>query len=266
MGYSRILNSLKTVIAVATAFNIAACLVTESAQAIGLGKASGEDVFNPINKVTFDLDFDVQDKTPNDDSLGVFPGAIQNFQNFFVVTGFPTVYSNSSVCGQEVCLPGTLTVTKFSPDSFDFSRLREIPGLNLDQNRLLQYNLGNLTFDFSKDVLRYDVNFGTSSAPELIWFVQSNDSSLINDLSALIKVDRNKIPALLDISFPDVRYTGFEFSIISGQITSQQVPESSMTPALLGLGVLGTVSLLQRNKGFLKSVTQNSSSLSQKST
>ena len=266
MGYSRTLNSLKTVIAVATAFNIvAACLVTESAHAIGIGKASGEDLFNPINKVTFDLDLDVQDKTPNDDSLGVFPRAIQNFQDFFVLPGFPTLYSNSSVCGQEVCPPGTLTVTKFSLDSFDFSRLRETLGI-MDQNRLLQYNVGNLNFDFSKDVLRYDVSFDTSSAPELIWFVQSNDSSLINNLSALIKVDRNNIPALVNPTFPDVGYKGFEFSIISGQITSQQVPESSMTPALLGLALLGTVSLLQRNKGFLKSVTQNASSLSQKST
>jgi hypothetical protein len=268
MGYSKTLNSLKTVIAVATAFNIATCLVTESAQAKGIGTFSGNAVLSPLTSFTFDIE-DVQDQAPNDDSRGVFPGAIQNF-NYQRLSVRPET-NNSDVCGQEDCPPGTLTVTKFSLDSVDF------PGIDLnnnpdrlDLNTLLKQRLFifSSNVDFSQDVLRYDVNFdNTSPSPELIWFIQSNDSNLINDLSALINVDRNKIVALLATSFPDVTYGGsFTFSNISGQSTSQQVPEPSITHALLCLGVLGTVSLLQRNKRFLKSVTQNSSSLSQKST
>jgi hypothetical protein len=286
MGYSRTLNSLKTVIAVATAFNIAACLVPETKQAafaqqvtvpqpdpqpappaIGIGKFSGNAIVNAPNNFTFDLE-DVQDQAPNDDNVGVFPGAIQNF-NFSFQPTRGEVTRNSSVCGQEVCPPGTLTVTKFSLDSGD-----NIPGINLNNIPAGPQRYGALNglylyssnVDFSKDVLRYDVNFGTSSAPELIWFIQSNDSSLINDLSALIKVDPNKTVGLYAILGPNVRYESFTFSNISGQFTSQQVPEPSITPALLGLAVLGSVSLLKRNKRFLKTVTQNSSSLSQKST
>lgn len=260
MGYSRTLNSLKAVIAVVTAFNIAACLVTESAHAIGIGTFSGGAIVAAPNNFTFDLE-DVQDQAPNDDSVGVFPGAIQNF-NFSFQPERGEVTRNSSVCGQEVCPPGTLTVTKFSLDSGD-----NIPGINFNPaGGDLNASLLSTVVDFSKDVFRYDVNFGTSSAPELIWFIESNDSSLINDLSALIKVDPNKTVGLYAILGPNVRYESFRFSNIFGQSTSQQVPEPSITPALLGLAVLGTVSLSQRNKRFLKSVTQNSSSLLQKST
>lgn len=280
MGYSRTLNRLKTVLAVATAFNIATCLVTETKQAAfaqevivtepdrparGIGKFSGTGIVSAPAAFTFDL-VDVQDRDSNDSSVGVFPGAIQNFN--FKPLPFRPETNNSSVCGQEVCPPGTLTVTKFSLDSSD-----NIPGINLndnpgrlDRNTLLQSRLFSNAVDFSKDVLRYDVSFGTSSAPELIWFIQSNDSSLINDLSALIKVDPNKTVGLYASLGPNVRYESFSFKDISGQSTSQQVPEPSITPVLLGLAVLGTVPLLKRNKRFLKSVTQNSSSLSQKST
>lgn len=274
MGYSRTLNSLKTVIAVTTAFNIAAYLVTETKQAafaqevivtpparpaIGIGKASGKAIVAAPNNFTFDIE-DVQDQAPNDDSVGLFPGAIQNF-NFSFQPTRGEVTRNSSVCGQEVCPPGTLTVTKFSLASSN-----NIPGINLNPARGGQSGLFSSNVDFSKDVFRYDVNFGTSSAPELIWFIESNDSSLINDLSALIEVDPNKAVGLYAVLGPNVRYESFTFSNISGQSTSQQVPEPSITPVLLGLGVLGTVSLSQRNKRFLKSGTQNLSSLSQKST
>lgn len=267
MGYSRTLNSLKTVIAVATAFNIAACLVTETKQAAfaqevivtepepvrparGIVKFSGR---SPIaSSFTFDL-VDVQDQAPNDDSLGVFPGAIQNF-NYQSVSG-RSGNNNPAVCGQEVCPPATLTVTKLSlesrsnlPTDFPF----------VDRNFASVIDVSNQDVD----ILRYDVNFASPDS-ELFWLIQSNDSSLINDLSALIKVDKTKIVGQYSFARSGFYFT---FDDISGQFTSQQVPESSNTHALLGLAVLGSVSLLKRNKRFLKSVTQNSSSLSQKST
>lgn len=263
MGYSRTLNSLKTVIAVATAFNIAACLVTETKQAAfaqevivtepvrparGITRFSGT---SPIaGSFTFDLE-DVQDQAPNDDSVGVFPGAIQNF--YYESVSGSSGNDNPDVCGQEVCPPATLTVTKLSLES----RSNYASGY--------QSLLGVIDFsNLDVDVLRYDVQFdGASPDTEFSWFIQSNDSSLINDLSALIKVDKNKIAGEYDFAGNAYYFT---FSDISGQFTSQQVPEPSITPALLGLAVLGTVSLLKRNKGFLKTVTQNSSSLSQKST
>ena len=263
MGYSRTLNSLKTVIAVATAFNIAACLVTETKQAafaqevivtaparpaIGFTRFSGT---SPVSSsFTFDL-VDVQDRDPND-SVGDFPEAIQNF-NFKPVSSRPEI-NNSGVCGEKDC-PATLKVTKLLPESRS----------NLAKFSQPFASVLASVIDVSKDVdiLRYDVNFASRNS-ELFWFIQSNDSSLINDLSDIINVDKTKIVGQYNFSPVSTFY--FTFDDISRQFTPQQVPEPSNTPALLGLAILGSVSLLKRNKRFLKSVTQNSSSLLQKST
>jgi hypothetical protein len=256
MGYSKTLNSLKTIIAVATAFNIAACLVTESAQAIGIGRFSGNA--SNASSFTFDL-VDVQDQAPNDSSVGVFPGAIQNF-NF--QTDFPR--STITFCGKETC-PGNVTVTKFTTDSN--GNAPGIPGLTWTRGTTdFNFTAREISnrINFNNNVFRYDVTFdGVSTEPALVWFIESNDFNLIKDLSGL-----NQFQEIVGTYVGRfARGTGtYPFYISRGEILSQQVPEPSITHALLGLGVLGTVSLLKRNKRFLKSVTQNSSSLSLKST
>jgi hypothetical protein len=170
MNFSMDLMRFKKAAIVATAIASAICFAVESVQAgISKGKGSSTNASN----FSFDLD----------DSTGIgngyFPGAIQNF-NIEPDSDF----TNEEICGKEVCPPGDLTVTQLTTDSNS-----NITGLNFGLeglNKLLENLDPNV--NLSLGVIRYEVTFaGTDSAPELIWFINSKDINLINDVSSLSK-------------------------------------------------------------------------------
>jgi hypothetical protein len=251
MGYLLSLSDLKKVIAVGTIFSIVATLAPASAQAIRIGKASGSS----INASSFNFDVvTVDDVTKDDESLGFFPEAIQDFN-----TGS---LNNVSICGNSVCPPGNVTVTKLRTDPASGNVLNLNLGSDNQQISLkqLQEKLSAklpINFNFeSNDVVKYDVIFGSSSKPNLIFFIQSNDSNLINDLSTLSRFTDTQIPGFfpsLVTSIDDGSFenSAFEFSL---QFPSQLVPEPEANTALLGVGVLGVVLLMKGNKRLKKSV------------
>jgi hypothetical protein len=231
MVFSMSLNNLKKVIAAATVFTISACLVPQSAQA-GIAKGSG----SAINTSFFT--FDLNTSALNQD--GTFLGAIQNFN--IAPGGF---FENSEICGIPVCPLGNVMVTKLTTDSSS-----NIPGLNFGLEGLQRIfeSAGSSNINFNNDVLRYDVTFvGSSSEPKLIWFIQSNDSNLINDLSGLtrFKTIQGIFPNDVAVFNSEGVNNGglFTFSL---QVPSEQVPEPSATASLVGIG--GAVSLLKHNK------------------
>jgi hypothetical protein len=247
MQCSRSLNKLKKVTAVATVIATISCLIPQSAQA-GIFKASGNST--NTSQFTFDLDDSVQDQAGMDESKGEFPGAIQNFN--FAPGGF---FENSEFCGNAVCPPGNLTVSKLTADSSG-----DIPGLSFGLNGLQQIfdsnSPGSSDIDFSKDVLRYDVTFvSTSLEPVLIWFIQSNDSNLINDLSGLSQFNTVKGIFPRDVAvFDNGGFNNGGVSNISLKAPSQEVPEPTATASLVGAGILGAVLRLKRNKRLKKTV------------
>ncbi|NMG09246.1 hypothetical protein DP117_21095 [Brasilonema sp. UFV-L1] len=226
---------------------------------VGIGEYSGSAINTSL--FSFDLNFSVADEN-SDDSVGYFPGAIQNFN--IDEGGF---FTNSEICGIPVCPAGNVKVTKLSTDPTsgnvldlyigsenkpvklaglqDLLSIQSPPGFNVETN--------------SDDIVRYDVTFGNNSEPELVFFLQSQDSNLINSLSGLGGFT-NQIPGLFpshDVIVSDdgnsVVLNGSVFSF-SLQATSQRIPEPTAIVGLLGVGFLGTLSLLKRSdvRSFVK--------------
>ena len=239
------LNTFKKVMAVATVLATISGLVPQSAQA-GIMKASGRSINTSF--FTFDLDNSIQDQAGMDMNKGEFPGAIQNFN---LEPG--GAFNNSGICGNPVCPPGDVTVSKLTTDSSG-----NIPGLSFGLDGLQQIfdAISPSGIDFSKDVLRYDITFlGTSPEPALIWFIQSNDSNLIKDLSGLSQF--NTIQAIFpgDVGvFDGGNVNNGGKSNISLEAASEQVPEPTATASLVCVGTLGAVLRLKRNKRLKKTV------------
>lgn len=172
MDISLNLIKLRKATIVAAFLAVATCLVSEPAQA-GIAKGNGSST--NTSQFSFDLD----------DSTGIgngrFPGAIQNFN--LKPDGF---FTNEEICGKKVCPPGDLTVTQLTTDSSG-----NITGLNFGLEALNEaLRIQDPNVNLSLGVTKYEVNFvGTDPTPELIWFVNSNDTNLINDLSSLSKFD-----------------------------------------------------------------------------
>ncbi|GAA6619196.1 hypothetical protein [Scytonema sp. NUACC26] len=265
MGYLLNLSNLKKVIAVGIIFSVATILAPASARAISIGRASG----NSINTGYFNFDVvTVDDLTKNDDSIGVFPEAIQNFNIYTRDSNGTFVSVNSDICGNPVCPPGNVTVTKLKIDPASGNVLNLNIGsdnqqINLKQLQELFTTVNKLPsesdFFESNDIVRYDVTFDSNSQPNLIFFIQSNDSNIINDLSTLSQFNNTNILGLFPsrvVAFNDDRSVGntggvFDFKL---QLPSQSVPEPRATAGLLGVGLLGTVSLIKKNRRLRKSV------------
>lgn len=233
------LINLKMFTSVAVAVGIAVCLVPQSAQAQRL-RRSGSVVLNSI--VDFEIDTTVQDQDQADNSRGYFPGAIQNYTR----RNLPdrsSIFESSPL--------GNLTVSKLTSDATGNGLgLFDTNGLEITLNRLQQL-LGGV--NFSNDVLRYDVAFDSipSSTNNFTFFIPSNDSNLINNLSGLTQFNelRGILPGAV---FPNDNRTGT--FCLSEQGSCQQVPEPTATAGLLGVGALGVASLVKRNKHLKKAV------------
>lgn len=232
------LINLKMFTSVAVAVGIAVCLVPQSAQA-QIIRRSGSAVFN--SNLNFDIDTTVQDQDQADNSRGYFPGAIQNYTRLSL--------DRSSIL--ESSPLGNLTVSKFTSDATgNVLGLVDTNGLEITLNRLQQL-LPDV--NFSNDVVRYDVAFPsiTSSTNNFSFFIPSNDSNLINNLSDLTQFNelRGILPGVVS---PNDNITG-TFRLLE-QDSSQRVPEPTATAGLLGVGALGVASLVKRNKHLKKTV------------
>ncbi|KYC37404.1 hypothetical protein WA1_48275 [Scytonema hofmannii PCC 7110] len=259
MGYLLSLSDLKKVIAVGTIFSIVATLAPASAQAIRIGKASGSS----INSGSFNFDIvTVDDVTKDDESVGFFPEAIQNFN----ISNQSLGSRNFEICGNLVCPPGNVTVTRLRTDPASGNVLNLNIGSDNQQINLKQLQElfaiklpSNPDFFENDDVVRYDVTFDSNPQPDLIFLIQSNDPNIINNLSILSQFTDSEIlgffPSLV-VAFNNEQNVGtnsgvFKFSL---QFPSQPVPEPQANNALLGVGVLGAVLLMKSNQRLKKPV------------
>jgi len=232
------LINLKMFTSVAVAVGIAVCLVPQSAQA-QRARWSGNSVNNSI--VDFEIDTTVQDRDQADNSRGYFPGAIQNYTRLSLDRS--SILESSSL--------GNLTVSKLTSDATGNGLgLVDTNGLQITLNRLQQL-LPDV--NFSNDVLRYDVAFDSSpsSTNNFSFFIPSNDSNLINNLSGLIRF--NQLRGILPENVGSNDDTTGTFRLLQ-QDSSQRVPEATATAGLLGVGALGVASLVKRNKHLKKTV------------
>ncbi|WP_146034012.1 hypothetical protein [Nostoc cycadae] len=241
-------NALKKVAGAATLMTLTVSMMPDVAQAQRL-RYSGASMNGPV--VTFDVNTTVTESLPGlgNDNLGYFPGAVQNFN----ITLASSDINNLAICGQDPCPLGNLTVRRLTTETGG----NTISDLNIDGG-------SDVTLDFLKDfldpseseinffsgnVLRYDVSFlaGTpSNQPDVVWFIQSDDSRLINNLTGFGGVNR-----IFGI-FPSQASGGGTFAI-DQQNSSQPVPEpSTVAASLLSVGALGMRSLLQHRKHLKK--------------
>lgn len=242
------INKLAKVISAATVLAMAVSLAPQSAFAEEdtIGEYSGGA--NNSSSFSFNLNFSVADANP-DNSVGYFPGA---FKKFNLDPG--RLFTNSEICGNPVCPAGNVKVTKLSTDTSGNVLDLYIDGF---KNQVTLAELQGLLsisapgFDATKnEIVKYDVTFGSNSKPELVFFLQSQNSNLINSLSGLSGFT-DPIPGL----FPrDNSRIGAVFGFSLQRVISQRVPESSAIVGLLGVGFLGTLSLLKRSnvRSFVK--------------
>jgi len=205
-------------------------------------QASGRSRIDTDVTVTFSLNTSVQDTEPNL-NVGKFPAAIQNFRD----RGNP----NTNVTPLEDLPPGDLTASRLTTDP----TTGNFPGLRIGYDDITNNNFPFAAFN--NDGLRYDVTFPDSPAT-LTLFIPSNDSRLINSLSdftdflrstdntiqgVVSRLDLQVEEAFIVTNEPSRR--GFRFAT---------VPEPTATASLLGVGALGAISLVKRNKRLRKSV------------
>ncbi|BBD59439.1 hypothetical protein NIES2109_22240 [Nostoc sp. HK-01] len=240
-------NALKKVVGAATLMTLAATIMPDTAQAQRV-RYSGASMNGPV--VTFDVNTTVTESLPGlgNDNLGYFPGAVQNFN----ITEANSDIKNSAICGEDLCPLGNLTVRRLTTEGDENNPT--ISDLNIDGSDVtLDFLQGffnkSTEINFSGNVLRYDISFlaGTASnQPDVVWFIQSDDSRLINNLTGFAGVNR-----IFGI-FPRQINGGGTFAI-DRQNTSQPVPEpSTVAASLLSVGVLGMRSLLQHRKRLKK--------------
>ena len=250
MSLKRLRKNLNKASAVAAVIGIATCVFPALAQAQQVRRPpqipSLQIILDPnqqanVSSIEFSLDTSVEDTNPSE-SVGEFPGAIQNL----------TIDSNND--NLDLFLPsGNLTT----------SRLTIAPNGDLlpiiKDNKIMQDNIkfsdisGN--GGFNNGGLRYDVTF-PGRTEKLTLFIPSNDPSLINSLSGFTDFSRsNQIQAV--VSRPDVPppeniakvvASNPEASRQSLRVTVATVSEPNATASLLGVGALGAVALLKRNK------------------
>jgi hypothetical protein len=226
-------KNLTKATAVAVVIGTATCLLPAIAQAqqaipeiplfdTPLLQFSGFSDLNSEVTVTFFLNPSVEDIN-NLETEGEFPRAVQNFRT----SGNPA--------------------TGLSPLSFDYGTVR---------TSRLTSDATTGTFpgvNFNNDGLMYDVTF-ENGAETLTLFIPSNDSSLINSLSSLSE-QSDGIQGV--VTYSNGRVATIVSTNIPGRqaftVTSVSVPEPTVTAGLVGLGALGAVSLLKRNKRLSKS-------------
>lgn len=236
-------NVFKKVVGAATLITLTATIMPDAAQAQRV-RYSGASINGPI--IDFDINTTVTEDSSSlgDENLGNFLGAIQNFN--IIQPNFSL--NNFSICGQEPCPLGDLTVRRLTTeaDGMTISDLFVDGGSTITVESLgflLPFNNG-INFSNISNILRYDVSFlggEDREQPDVVWLVQSDNSSLINNLTGFEEV--NRIVGF----FPRQASSGGTFAI--DLQSSQPVPEpSTVAASLLTIGGLGMRSLLQYRK------------------
>ncbi|MUG95315.1 PEP-CTERM sorting domain-containing protein [Scytonema sp. UIC 10036] len=258
MSLNKLRNNLTKTTAVAAVIGIATCLFPAIAQA-QLGSRLPQTPPTPVSAnpneeanvrlIQFSLDTSVEDINLAPD-LGEFPGAIQNFRVDSEVDDVPDLFIPS----------GTLRTFRLT-----FNANNEVDPIIVDYSN--PDNIDNITlFDLSRDGtsnewLRYDVTFPDSPAT-LTLFLPSNDpddTNLIDSLSGFNNFSSSN-PIQAVVSRPDVgRVQSRTAKIVESNpdlerqsLTFATVPEPTATASLLGVGALGAVTLLKRNKRLQK--------------
>ena len=207
-----------------------------------------------VRLIGFSLDTSVQDTEP-DLNVGEFFGAIRDFR---VDSEVPDIVPNVSDIE-----PGTLRTSRLTID----------PSTNEVLPTIRDFDDDNIRFDdivrdgtFNNDWLRFDATFPNTPAT-LTLFIQSNDLTddrdLINSLSGLDEIlQSGQVQAVVSRSDVDRVETRTAKVVDSNpdpnrkalKVRVATVPEPTATASLLGVGALGAVSLLKRNKRLRKSV------------
>ncbi len=275
MSLKKSRKNLSKATAVAAVIGIATCLFPGSAQAqvTRIFRISGVLVGidlddpsippfiqdDPSNFLTFGVEtsdvsvFTTLNTLANDinslDSVGEFPGAIQDFE----------VDSNDD--NLDLFFPsGTLRTSRLTIDP----TTGNFPGLSFGYEAITNNNFPVAAFN--NDGLRYDFTFDNRSET-LTLFIPSNESSLINSPFFLSGDSPNIFNLFFElydqggvqgvVSYPNLGIeqrllvTGAQRVITQRVVT---VPEPTATASLLGVGALGAVSLLKRNKRLRKPV------------
>ncbi len=249
MSLNKMRQNLTKTTAVAAVIGIATCLFPAIAQAQvrRLLQFSGNSDIASDVIIDFSVDMSVEDIN-NSESVGEFPGAIQNFTD----TGNPN--TNLS----PLFFPsGNLRTSRLTIDPTTSEVLPTIRDYTENDNIQVS-DIISPGGTFNNDWLRYDVTFDNESET-LTLFIPSNDSSLINSLSGFNDV-LGSSPIQAVVSRPDVGR--IEKILASNPDPLRRalnpnvatVPEPTATASLLGVGALGAVSLLNRNKRLRKSV------------
>jgi hypothetical protein len=235
------LNQFKNIVVGFTvlAITMSGFIESASAQARRIFRVSGQSVNQ--SEIQFDLNTDIFDSNPDVNS-GLFKGSINNYNR--------SISDDSYDQG----MFGDINVSKLTTDS-----LGNVSNLRLDNDNEItlqelseifsEQNNNGLDINFnSNDIIRYDVNFTrftkvrsgeleSSVAPQLIWFVQSKDTSLINNLSGL-----SQFQTIFGILASEVT-GGTTFSVT---LSPTKIPESSNTLGLITIGTIAGLSYFKR--------------------
>jgi len=244
MAYSIGLNSLKNVIAVATALaTVTTCLVPKSAQA--LIRFSGSPNSGTAYWV-YDIDTSVPDLDPNPNA-GLFPGAIQNFKLVLCTDSYSDLALDTPCSGNYLV----------REVAFQVGDLISSPITESNRPQYEEYIGGG--------GVRYDASFTTTdpgfeNPNNLSIFVAPPlASDLINSLSGLYSTfvsNSNLIGA--DMSeFAEVQFPAGGTVVLGVDFTAVDVPEPNATGGLLSAGAIGALLLLKRKKGFTNQTNQN---------
>jgi hypothetical protein len=258
------INSFKKLALVTTLLTLVTSLVPKSAEA-GLARFTGRSTNETV------INFDLDTNAPLVD--GVFLGAVKNFNRgntYYVYSSNTYYYSyynrNLETCGSDICPLANLKVSKLVTNAdgyitgLTFNRGKEI---NLDSLQTVFNSNYFYNINFSEDVVRYDLFFGTDLKPTLIWFVQSSDLSLTTNLSKLSEFSNIQgiFPGnIIELEFfpgGNIKYDAINGAIFGLNSNSQAVPEpNSSLVGLLGVGMLGAASLRYKKRLQGKTVVE----------
>lgn len=261
MSLNKMRQNLTKTTAVAAVIGVATCLFPAIAQAQTSDQAQAqpaqsrrssstviaEDEPNleaNVRLIKFVFDTSVQDTEP-DLNVGNFPRAIQNFE--------VDSYDDNLDLFRE---SGTLTTSRLTIDPSTSDVLPRIPDSDGD-NINFEDIVPNGTFN--NDWLRFDATF-PDTPTTLTLFIPSNNPNLINSLSGLDEILLSgRVQAV--VSRPDVpipqniaKFVASNEQADRRSLTFARVPEPTATASLLGVGTLGAITLLKRNKRLRKSV------------
>lgn len=242
------LMNVKKVLALAAVAVSSVCLIPEAAHA-QLLRYSGTS--NSNTYVEFLLDTSFTDSTPPDD-LGVYSGAIQDFGIFDDNDRDQRIFPELAI--------GTLRTSRLNIDDlkeFELTKddlLNDLTEAGIDVKEFVTFEKYEITFS--------DPNF------EATLFVPTRNNDLIESLSGnlafveLLPQIQGVVRRPFDANFdsPDERGQNGVFDLFGLDSGSsfftvelvQDIPEPSATSGLVGIGALGVVLLLNRNKRLRK--------------